>query len=269
MGFGTNWTEFLGQPAFVLNLDRRPDGLQRTAAGLRQAGFMDIRRFAAIDGKTADLTADLVAQGISKLRPHSIGKLATRAEQGCLLSHLGALRLARQMGLPQVHIFEDDIAFHSEFARLGLQFLRATPPDAAMIYMGAQLGPDIGAAARRGGLGAIALALGLARRPHRLWGDVGAFPAYCLHAYSLTRTGIAALYDFLTQQAAGGWPVDCMTFDAQLDPLPSHVTRFPLRHCVWDARRFPDAARHRSAANSPRNAGLVFQDADLGSDIAD
>lgn len=269
MGFGTNWAEFLAQPGFVMNLDRRPDRFQSSGAALEKAGFRDIRRFAAVDGRTADLTTGLAAHGISRLRPHGAGKLATKAEQGCLLSHLGVLRLARALDLPMVHIFEDDIAFHSDFARLGPKFLRATPPETGMIYMGAQLGPNLGVMAGKGVMASVVKALGLGLRPHRRWGDVGAFPAYCLHAYSLTREGIAALYDFLTGQPAGVWPVDCMTFDAQLDPLPQHVVRFPLRHTVWDARRFPDALRHRSAAVAARNCGLVFQDADLGSDIAD
>ena len=57
MGIDTDWTRFLAHPAYFLNLDRRPDRLARTAQALAAAGFTNQHRFAAVDGKTADLPA--------------------------------------------------------------------------------------------------------------------------------------------------------------------------------------------------------------------
>jgi hypothetical protein len=58
-----------------------------------------------------------------------------------------------------------------------------------------------------------------------------------------------------------------MTIDGQRRGAQPYVTRFPILHSVWDARRFPDPSPHRSTERAVRNAGLVYQDADLGSDI--
>lgn len=268
MGFGKNWTDFLARPAFVLNLDRRPDRLARTTAALEMAGFSDIRRFAAIDGQSADLPAVFASHGITTLGQHDQEFITSKGKQGCMLSHLAVLRHVRDHDLPFVHVFEDDITFHTDFSRLGPQFLRATPPRTDMIYTGSQIGLAFGTVTWPAKITqAIGALSGIAASPRWIFGDLGAYPAYCLHAYSLTRTGIAALYDFLTRQEHGAYTVDCMTIDGQRQRVPPHVTRFPIRHTVWDARRFPDPARQRSASRTIRNAGLVYQDADLGSDI--
>lgn len=268
MGIDTDWTRFLAHPAYFLNLDRRPDRLARTAQALAAAGFANQHRFAAVDGKTADLPAAFASHGITILGAHDQGFVTSKAKQGCMLSHLAILRHARDLDLPFVHIFEDDISFHRDFARLAPQFLQATPRSADMIYMGAQIEPATGTANRMARLAQTVCApLGLAAKPHRALGDLGRFPVFCLHAYSLTRKGVAALYDFLTRQEQGVYTVDCMTIDGQRRGTQPYVTRFPILHSVWDARRFPDPGPHRSAERAVRNAGLVYQDADLGSDI--
>jgi hypothetical protein len=268
MGFGTDWSRFLAHPAFLVNLDRRPDRLALATKALTEAGFTDQRRFVAIDGQTADMPAIYARHGITRFSPHDPALLASNGKQGCFLSHIEILRHARDLDLPFAHFFEDDIAFHTDFARLGPQFLRATPAEADMIYMGAQMEPGFGTKSWSAKVAhGVARGFGLGRRPHKVFGDLGPFPVFCLHAFSLTRKGIAAVYDFLTQQEQGVYVEDCMIIDGQRRPPSPYVTRFPILHSVWDARRFPDSGPHRSAERAVRNAGLVYQDADLGSDI--
>jgi len=268
MGFDTDWPRFLAHPAFLVNLDRRPDRLALATKALTEAGFTNQRRFVAIDGQTADLTAAFASHGITRFSPHDPDFCASQGKQGCALSHLAVLRHARDLDLPFVHIFEDDSAFHSDFARLGPQFLQATPAEADMIYMGAQMEPSFGIESWPARVAqTVARGFGAGRRPHRIFGDLGPYPVFCRHAFSLSRAGVAGLYDFLTKQEQGVYTGDCMIIDGQRRGAQRYVTRFPIRHSVWDARRFPDSSPRRRTARAKRNAGLVYQDADLGSDL--
>jgi glycosyl transferase family 25 len=69
---------------YVINLDRRPDRLDEITGELDKIG-LPFKRFAAIDRKPGIL--------------------------GCGLSHLAVLKEARELGLKNVLIFEDDFTF--------------------------------------------------------------------------------------------------------------------------------------------------------------
>jgi glycosyl transferase family 25 len=69
---------------YVINLDRRPDRLDEFTVEMEKIG-LPFKRFAAIDRKSGIL--------------------------GCGLSHLAVLKEARDLGLKNVLIFEDDFSF--------------------------------------------------------------------------------------------------------------------------------------------------------------
>ena len=69
---------------YVINLDRRPDRLDQITEELDKIG-LPFKRFAAIDRKPGTI--------------------------GCGLSHLAVLKEARDLGLKNVLIFEDDFTF--------------------------------------------------------------------------------------------------------------------------------------------------------------
>jgi GR25 family glycosyltransferase involved in LPS biosynthesis len=215
MGFDTDWSRFLAHPAFLVNPDRRPDRLALATKALTEAAFPNQQRFVAVDGWTADLTAAFARHGMTRFSPHAPEFCASQGKQGCALSHLTLLRHIRDLDLPFVQIFEDEIAFHSDYARLGPQLLQAMPAEADMIYIGAQMEPSFGIESWPASFAqTVARGFGAGRGPHRIFGDLGSFPVYCRHAFSLTRVGVARLYDFLTKQQEGADTGHCMIIDA-------------------------------------------------------
>ena len=73
---------------FLINLDRRPDRLERVMTQFRELGIEDIvERFSAISPPNGD------------------GRL------GCLLSHIEIIKMAKSLNLKNVLVLEDDVQF--------------------------------------------------------------------------------------------------------------------------------------------------------------
>lgn len=56
---------------------------------------------------------------------------------GCLLSHLQVVREARQLGVPSVLIFEDDVVFDDHLEKKFSLYIEQLPPDWDMLFFGA------------------------------------------------------------------------------------------------------------------------------------
>lgn len=105
-----------------INLDRRPD---RWAAMLENFERFDIRsveRLAAVDGR------DVVP-------PERFGHLRP-VDYACTLSHLTAVKKARDLGAPSVLIFEDDCLFDPNFVAKFPEYARQVPADWDMLFLG-------------------------------------------------------------------------------------------------------------------------------------
>ena len=50
----------LDLPCFIINLDRHPERLKYTIDNVRNAGFINIERFTAIDGKLDPNNTDII-----------------------------------------------------------------------------------------------------------------------------------------------------------------------------------------------------------------
>jgi GR25 family glycosyltransferase involved in LPS biosynthesis len=109
-----------------VNLDRRPDRWAAVRRQFDRAG-LSVARLAAHDG--AVLTPP-------EQWRHS------RGAYGCALSHLDAVRAARDAGCESVLIFEDDLELAPDFAGRLPGFLAAVPEDWAAIYLGATHAED-------------------------------------------------------------------------------------------------------------------------------
>lgn len=81
---------------FLINLDRRPERLERMAGLFERLG-LEFTRISAVDGTL--LTADEV-KGLGSLRP---------GESGCFLSHRECWQRIVDESLPHAAIFEDDL----------------------------------------------------------------------------------------------------------------------------------------------------------------
>lgn len=104
-----------------INLDRRPERLERMKQRLVQHGITSVARFPAIDGLTLNIPAAW---------PYTPG------HYGCLQSHLEVLRLARKDKAPNILIFEDDCIFDPEFNTKFSHYMNQLPEDWDILFFG-------------------------------------------------------------------------------------------------------------------------------------
>jgi predicted O-methyltransferase YrrM len=118
---GGSATKEAEMKAYCINLNRRTDRRTQFESMCRRAG-VDVERFPAIDGFDVEL-------------PHSRGE-GDRGIYGSLLSHMAVIQRARDLGLPEVMVFEDDAVFPEWFLEETNYFFSIVPADWGMIYFG-------------------------------------------------------------------------------------------------------------------------------------
>lgn len=113
---------------FLINLNRRPDRLKEATDELNSVGIK-FNVFNAVDGNTFnDLTILSEYRGnIRKLKPGAIG---------CLLSHISLIKYAKEKGLKNILIFEDDVVFSKNFNLFFDTVVNEIPKDWGMFYLG-------------------------------------------------------------------------------------------------------------------------------------
>src|SRR5438045_3951749 len=82
-----------------INLDRRPERLERISAQFDRHRIGSVLRIPAVDGRNLSVPPDWMGP------PEAYG---------CLQSHLNAVRLARSEHWPCVLILEDDVVFDDD-----------------------------------------------------------------------------------------------------------------------------------------------------------
>jgi len=105
-----------------VNLDRRADRWRQMRARFDRHGIRGVRRLPAFDGQ------------LLTLPPEWSG---TPGAYGCLLSHLRAVREAREAGAPSVLIFEDDVEFDADLPDKFRDYFSRVPADWDALYFGA------------------------------------------------------------------------------------------------------------------------------------
>jgi len=105
-----------------VNLDRRANRWEQMRARFERHGIRDVRRLPAADGQSLIIP------------PNWSG---TPGAYGCLLSHLRAVREAREAGAPSVLIFEDDVEFDADLRNNFRNYISQVPADWDALYFGA------------------------------------------------------------------------------------------------------------------------------------
>jgi glycosyl transferase, family 25 len=105
-----------------INLDRRLERWRQMQDKFYQHGIHSVRRFTAVDGETSTIPANWPG---------------TPGAYGCLLSHLEVVREARNLALPRILIFEDDVVFDDQFEQKFSEYIRQLPEDWDMLFFGA------------------------------------------------------------------------------------------------------------------------------------
>lgn len=113
---------------FLINLRRRPYRLKEATYELTKAGIK-FNVFDAVDGNTFnDLTIPSEYRGNTKhLKPGAVG---------CLLSHISLIKYAKEKGLKNILIFEDDVVFSKNFNSFFNTIINEIPKDWDMFYLG-------------------------------------------------------------------------------------------------------------------------------------
>ncbi|KAL0966758.1 hypothetical protein UPYG_G00299770 [Umbra pygmaea] len=103
---------------FLINLQRRADRRDRMMSTFSVLGI-DVALTEAVDGKALN-SSQLQAMGIDMLPgykdPYS-GRVLTRGEIGCFLSHYNVWKQVVERGLQRALVLEDDVRFEPRFRR--------------------------------------------------------------------------------------------------------------------------------------------------------
>lgn len=105
-----------------INLDRRTDRWAQMQVEFHRHNIHAVRRFSGVDGQRLTV-------------PPSWS--STPGAYGCLLSHLQVVREARELGVPSVLIFEDDVVFDTRLRNDFSTYISQVPPDWDMLHFGA------------------------------------------------------------------------------------------------------------------------------------
>lgn len=108
---------------YCINLDRRPDRWEKVSQTFKDVGINDVVRYSAVDGNELDLTN-------IKYKPTLL-----KGELGILETHLKLLQEAKDAGLKEIVIMEDDVVFTDEVSKFD-EYFNEIPKDWDMIFVG-------------------------------------------------------------------------------------------------------------------------------------
>ena len=228
--------ELYNAPCFIINMDKCPDRMKLTTERVTNAGFKDIRRWRAVDAaEKGALAAGWQRHGSPKFWEGDVEFTTTfPGKQGCMLSWLDLLKHIIDNKIPLVTIFEDDVLFHKNWAILAPKYYEATPKDFDYLYLGGQFDAPCFYAIDR-------------------------VPTFCTHALVFTLAGATKIYNLLLNHPQGVSTIDCMLINMQRNPF-----KCPFVYYVWNGTMHQDPNVFMAKDWTKRNAGLVFQDYDLG-----
>jgi len=128
----------------VINLDHRPDRLEKTLCELKRVGFSDdsIERFSAVNGKKLNLDELPVTTRVYHDLKHNRDNhlsIATMGTIGCYLSHLGVWKKMIAENIDSVLVCEDDLNFVDDFKVRSEELMRKMVQkhwiDTGMLYL--------------------------------------------------------------------------------------------------------------------------------------
>lgn len=228
------WQEILNGPSVVLNIDSAQDRAPVIMDRIRQAGFTNLERISAVDGKHQDMKALWAKENVEAVNAVAY-KFDSDGQAACTLSHTYTWKDMITKQTPFLTIFEDDVLFHKDFNALAPAFYNQTPKDTDILYLGSQCG-------------------GKPTDPLVIQRSL-----FCTHAYVITLKGAQKLYDMM-RYARELYIIDCMIKNVFMDSNSNQ-----LKWLSWNGTNYPDPARHN--LHEYRNDGLVYQDSSFETNI--
>lgn len=237
-----SWREVLQAPAFVINLDTRPDRLITSTTELRHVGFSDVRRFSAVNAAEPGVLDRAWARlGAPQFDPRDTWFRENIGAQGCFLSHIGVWQEIIDQRLSFACVFEDDIFFHRHWTDLAPTYFDFTPADYDVLFMGSRI---------------VEMGSGLVQR----------VPVYCTHAYLISLEGAMRMRSIMLNDAFGVGTIDVKIVRHQFHEYDGEGP-CPFNWYVWNGITFPEQRALYHPTWKLGNSGLVFQDHNVASDI--
>jgi hypothetical protein len=113
---------------YIINLKKRIDRKKNMIKQLQKASIQKYEFIEAIDGMDFN-----ILNNYKKLVQSNKCNIVTVGHFACLLSHIKAIKMAKQMGYSNIMILEDDVFFCHDFINL-IETLNV--PEYQMIYLG-------------------------------------------------------------------------------------------------------------------------------------
>jgi hypothetical protein len=231
-----DWSAVLSSPAFVINLDKRPDRWDLSTKRIKEAGWTNIIRWRGVNGSDQEEMDGVWTKLDIEKKLDGFGNVG--GKQGCYLAHVSLWKHIMELDLPVVTILEDDLFFQEGFTSLAPMYWNRTPRDFDVLFIGGQLDhPGLGTMITRQSL-------------------------YCTHAYIVTREGVRLLYETIMSDPMNPFTIDCLIRDNMVEPAKAKYNWY-----AWDGTLYYSDYRDKYASRTMRNVGLVFQDGDMGTDI--
>jgi GR25 family glycosyltransferase involved in LPS biosynthesis len=186
---------------------------------ISKAGFKNIKRFPAIDGKKPEiLKKEWSLLGNPKFSDNDPDFNFKKGKQGCFLSHIKIWKEIIDNNIEKIIIFEDDIFFHEDWKDLSSSLFELTPKNFDLLFFGSNLN-------------------GLNLDNEILQKNILITPVFCLHSYCITKIGATKLLNYIFQnQNSGVYTIDYILFDYMNYILQNYenIKDFPLIWYVWN-----------------------------------
>jgi len=235
---------------FLINMDRSVDRLQKSVANIKAAGFKNIKRYKAIDGMNDDLQKEWTKHDMKiEFDPNDMNYMKYFVgAQGCILSHMNVWKYIIQNKIPFATVFEDDVYFHERWADLSEEYMKMTPDDFEILYIGSEIDSQ------------------------KILLKVLTTPAWRTHAYIITYEGAIKYYNLIKSyeksiRSLDGMLINTMSGYLHLCACGKNKKQEPFIWYVWNNQTTPDSRISHIQELKLLNSGLVFQDFTLGTDI--
>jgi GR25 family glycosyltransferase involved in LPS biosynthesis len=241
----------LNHPAFVIHLeDVCKERKEFFMSSITNAGFTNIEIIPGVNGRNAEYILNNITKFNTKFDLEvSSGGI------GCCLSHLNVLKKIIDENIPLATVFEDDVWFHPEWKKLSEEYLKETPGNYDILFIGNGLDSCV--------------------YNSKTTPKVTTESCWCTHAYVITNQGAHKLFNSLLnwdyknfnhssrgKTLNGLYCIDIMIKDIQNNILQKTIPELFKWYC-WNGTVYPYKQNlFPLTGNDRRNTGLVMQAAD-------
>jgi GR25 family glycosyltransferase involved in LPS biosynthesis len=219
-------------------MDKDKDRFEQCKSRLVNAGFANIVRWSAVNGKDSELVSNEWAKHGTHIKfdesdVRFMDTVSSGFKQGTLLSHMSLWKHFMTKEIAYGIVIEDDVIFHKDWDTLAPEYYTNTPNDYDMVYMGHHCGCG---------------------KPYQIL----RVPVFCTQAMIVSLNGATTLYNRFLNEPNGVRTIDCLINTFMTQAL---VQNKPFCNWyVWNAEMYPDETASKHPQHAHKDMGLVFQE---------